>query len=82
MRYSGISAGQAQKARARLKKPLPVARKFQSDVIRRLCAHSRRPRAVRLALLRAEGAPRILPLHRVPSLAVARLNEIFARYTA
>ena len=75
MRYSSTSAGQAQKARARLKKPLAVGGALQSMPLRR-------PRAVRLALLRAEGTRRILPLHRVPSLAIARFNEIWELFSA
>ena len=75
MRYSDHSAGSRQKVQARLKHAPASERKLYAHLVRR-------PRAVRLALMRASGFRPILPLHRVPSLAIARFNEIWDLFSA
>lgn len=75
MKYSTYSAGMRQKALARIKHTPASERKLYARLVRR-------PRAVRLALLRASGFSPILPLHRVPSLAIARFNEVWTRFSA
>lgn len=69
MKYSIFSAGMRQKSRARIKHAPASERKLYARLVRR-------PRAVRLALMRASGFSPILPLHRVPSLAIARFSAI------